>query len=279
MESTRKHHDLPNSDTEPLTCPNCGGDVPVDAARCPYCNAINPRGAQAAYMEELESLRQDTDRLDDDVQHNFARELAGNARRTIAIVVALVVLIVGALGAARCAANNDEQQELRDFQARETFREQHFDEFDRLYREDDPEALVAFAWSLEDEPGFEALYSWKHMPYLETCEDWVALKMAQSAIEQGSRDVDDYVWATTAALQLACLDQDGQRTRTSITPEDEQRVSSWRVQAHQFLADTLAMSPDELDAFAISVKDDQGYIQLDVLRKALEQRLREIGTI
>ena len=39
-----------------VQCFNCGAVHSVDDPRCPYCGALNPVGAEKAYMNKLDDL-------------------------------------------------------------------------------------------------------------------------------------------------------------------------------------------------------------------------------
>ena len=80
-----------------IACQNCGASFADDAARCPYCGALNPAGAEAAYMAQLEDLREGTDQLDDDVRHDLeadVRHSASFALKATAIAAAVIIALL-----------------------------------------------------------------------------------------------------------------------------------------------------------------------------------------
>ena len=260
-----------------VICPNCGGTVPADAARCPYCGALNPDGAEKAYLDALEDLRDETDKLDDDVRRGLAADLRGSAKRTVVIVGTVVALFILVFFAVRCSSASEEHREIQGYQERESFKEQHFAELDRLYEAGDDAALSAYALSLLDEPGYEALYSWEHGAYLEACHDWEALEAIRAEIQDGSAKTDDYVWAVSAAMRLAQLDAEGKLQANALAADEEARLAERRVSALQFLQDLLQMSAEEVEAFAVSIEDERGNVERDKLKEGLELRLGQLG--
>ena len=82
-------------------CSNCGAAFAGEEARCPYCGAINPSGAERAYMNGLENLRDATDQLDDNVRNSLKSDLQRNAVLVVRVVVVVVVMIAALLIAAR----------------------------------------------------------------------------------------------------------------------------------------------------------------------------------
>lgn len=152
-------------------CANCGAEFSSEAARCPYCGALNPAGAERAYMQELGRIEHETNVLDDAARDDFKANVGGNAKRIAIVALIAAAAIVAMLAIVHFSNQADEQRALDEYHAREAFREQHYAELDRLYEAGDDEALVDYALSLIDEPGSDALYSWQHYDYLESCFD------------------------------------------------------------------------------------------------------------
>ena len=46
-----------------MYCSNCGAEINEKDAYCPYCGVMNARAAEREYMEKLEDIREDTERL------------------------------------------------------------------------------------------------------------------------------------------------------------------------------------------------------------------------
>ena len=261
-----------------VTCPNCGAGFASNEARCPYCGTINPSGAEAAYMRQLEGLKDETDRLDDNVKRDLKVDLKRNAKRTVTVVIVVVAVLAALFLIANAVGSCEEQQDLRDFKAREAFREQHFDELDCLYENGDDDALSEYVWSLADDPGFDALYSWDHVDFLEVHDDWESLQYATRYLSNGEGGLDDFAWAITVALHLAQLDAD-ESSFGKLDAGEEQRASAYRADAWRFLQDTLQMTPDEITAFADSIRDANGSIREDAVKQGVEPILRSLGAI
>ena len=58
-----------------VKCFNCGAVHSVDDPRCPYCGALNPVGAEKAYMNELDDLKDETDQLAEDAEDDVEGSL------------------------------------------------------------------------------------------------------------------------------------------------------------------------------------------------------------
>ena len=275
---------MPNDDNVYISdgqvkCPNCGAAHAADDARCPYCDALNPTGAEKAYMDELDDIKDDTDDLAENAQRDFNANVQGNAKRVALIAIVVVAVIAAMFLVANGMEKNSERQEIQSYQARESFRAEHFAELDRLYAAGDDAALSAYAWSLVDDPGFDALFSWEHIGYLEVYDDWETITFAQEEFREGKGGIDDYMWTVSLAIELARLDGNGQRTSAQLTESEEARAARYREDALTFLENTLQMNEAEVGTFAASVLDDEGSVDDGKLKRALEPRLRQLGTI
>ena len=262
-----------------VQCFNCGAVHSVDDPRCPYCGALNPAGAEKTYMNELDDLKDETGQLAEEVEDDFSDSVQGNAKRIVRIAIIVIAAIAVMFFAYNCMEKHDERQEVKSYQARESFRQQHFEELDRLYESGDDAALSEYAWSLTDEPGFDALFTWEHADYLEVYNDWETIKFAQFEFHEGKGDIEDYVWTVSLAIELARLDESGQRAYDQLTDAEEKRAAEYRAFAWEFLEDTLQMNKDDVAAFVASVLDDEGSVDDNKLKRNLEPRLRELGTI
>ena len=261
-----------------VTCSNCGATFAVEEPRCPYCGAMNEPGAEAEYMETLADIREDTDELAEEARRGFQANLRGGVKRALVITVAVVIAIAAIFFAVSTMEGNDEQRAIREYQAREVFREQHFPQMDALYDAGDADALSEYAYSLMDEPGFDAMYAWEHNGYLQTYNDYAALKLFAEESGEESVDAEDYTWAVSAALRLTLLDEIGGSSST-LPDADEALVADYREFAWQYLEDTLQMDEGEVATFADAARDEDGFVQRDTLMRNVESRLRELGTI
>lgn len=264
-----------NGDEAQSVCPNCGAGFPIEEARCPYCGALNPYGAERAYMGALDSIRSKTDDLDDNAEEGFKNSLKRNAKRTVAVIIVVVAALATLFLIVNCMSRGEERRDLQDFQARETFREQYFEELDRLYEAGDDDALSAYVWSLSDDPGFDALFSWNHADFLEVHDGWESLRSAEGFIKSGECGIDDYTWSVSLALRLAQLDGNSE---PKLSQDEEERAAGYRAYAWQFLREVLQMGDEEIRAFADEAKGAQGNVQEEELRRSLEVRLQQLGT-
>ena len=87
------------NNTRSFYCTSCGAQVDENEEKCPYCGAINPVGAEAAYMDRLHQLNTKMSEMDDDLEETYVRELKKNGTRVawtagIIFVIFLVLAVV-----------------------------------------------------------------------------------------------------------------------------------------------------------------------------------------
>jgi len=75
-----------------IECPNCGANFDAGEPKCPYCGHINPMGAEAKFLRDLEKTRKDMDQVDDEVKRAFGREIKKGAKSTVRIIAVIVII-------------------------------------------------------------------------------------------------------------------------------------------------------------------------------------------
>jgi len=75
-----------------IECPNCGATFDAGEPKCPYCGHINPMGAEAKFLRDLEKTRKDMDQVDDEVKRAFGREIKKGAKSTVRIIAVIVII-------------------------------------------------------------------------------------------------------------------------------------------------------------------------------------------
>ena len=77
-----------------IECPNCGAVFEAREDKCPYCGYINPLGAEAKFLRDLETTRKELDVVDDEVREDYKAEMKKGAKSTVKTVV-IVFIILG----------------------------------------------------------------------------------------------------------------------------------------------------------------------------------------
>ncbi len=125
-----------------VECPNCGAVFDAEETKCPYCLYINPEGAEAKYLRDLESRRRDLGTVDDQVRSGYrkeARKGAGTALRAILITVLIIAVFAGGFA---LAENRLFRNDRDDYAAELAWEHEHFQEYDRLLDAGNYEELI-----------------------------------------------------------------------------------------------------------------------------------------
>ena len=134
-------------------CTNCGAEVESSDTRCPFCGYINEEGAEKAYMDRLNDIKDDLDVVDEEAAGEYGKNY-GRVIKLILITLAVLMVISGIVYAcyiakkhARAEASavygNNMLEEM-------AWKQEAFKEFDRLYESGDYEKLCEVMYDAYD---------------------------------------------------------------------------------------------------------------------------------
>ena len=265
-----------------IYCTNCGAPVGEFAEKCPYCGAMNPTGAEAAYMEKLRGIRKDLAAMDDDLEEAYVRELKkrgsrfGKVAAGIAIaILALILLFAVNEMVYRNKAKRESAKEI-------AFQKEYFAELDRVYEKGDDESTLDYIQSLYEKEGASSLWSWKHMDYFEFYETYRDMKAVREMLTKleggegkglGPREREgfesDITWTVYRILQSR-NDEYRSLSNAKVTEEERQKVLGFQEEEEVFLKDDLGLSEaDQDEIWKQSLNREGGYADYDKMKKAL----------
>ncbi len=79
-------------------CPNCGAVFEAKEPKCPYCGHINPMGAEAKFLRDLEKTRKELDNVDDEARAAYGGEIKKGAKSTLKTVMIVAIVIAVLVG-------------------------------------------------------------------------------------------------------------------------------------------------------------------------------------
>ena len=253
-------------------CPNCGAVFPELMPRCPYCETLNPKGAEKEYMDHLEQLRGDMSEMADDVEENYARQLKKSGFRMGRIFLA-VVIAIGVLAAVMFGMTAYERaRDIRETKAEMAFRKAHFAELDALYAAGDDDAVLEFINTLYEEEGSGALWSWKHYDYYYLYRHYQTVLMAKEAFEAAPRPFEKNVRELLTDAGYYCIqaDQapDAGLSDMSFTKEEKQKVIAWGEEERRFLRKTMDLSDEMIGSlYKDSLNGQYDYLEFRKFEK------------
>jgi hypothetical protein len=142
-----------------VECPNCGAVFDAEETRCPYCAYINPEGAEAKYLKDLENRRRELDSVDDQVRSEYRREIkksAGKALKAV-LIIALIAALIG--GALFVAEKRLFQKDRDDYAAELAWEHARFPDYDKLFEAGDYEELIE---AIAEDGETHDVWNWEH---------------------------------------------------------------------------------------------------------------------
>ena len=144
-----------------IKCPNCGATFEVSEDKCPYCGYINPGGAEAKFLRDLEKTRKKLDEVDDEARNEYKNEMKNSGKRAakIVITVALIILLIIGGGTVISKVIFGDRHEIP---VAEEIAWEHetFAEYDELFEAQDYETLMERIAD-DGEDGHD-VWSWEH---------------------------------------------------------------------------------------------------------------------
>ena len=125
-----------------IKCPNCGASFEAREAECPYCGYINPMGAEAKYMRELEETRVELDHVDDEAHSAYRDELKGGAGFAIKRIISIVIVISLIVGTILLVQHIFAKGERENYQEELLWQQENFTVYDELYEKGEYEELM-----------------------------------------------------------------------------------------------------------------------------------------
>lgn len=75
-----------------IVCSNCGKEFDENLEKCPSCGSTNPKGAERAYLNRLEDVREDMEELDDAPRAELERTIKKQGRLIKRVVLAVMAV-------------------------------------------------------------------------------------------------------------------------------------------------------------------------------------------
>lgn len=148
-----------------IRCRSCGAEFEDSLASCPYCGAVNEKGAEKEYMDKLDDIHEHLSDLSDDGIEQAADTTKKTGKIiTVAVIIAVIaVIVIGIFGMISKAARK------KDIRQKAIWQSQNYKTFDELYDSGDYDKLFAEIESHQDDKGF-TMASWGHYDFYDTYE-------------------------------------------------------------------------------------------------------------
>lgn len=142
-----------------IECPNCGAVFDAKETRCPYCTYINPEGAEAKYLRDLENRRRELDSVDDQVRSGYRGEIRKGTRTALKIVLITALVLAILVGAWFISENRLFNNDRDDYAAELVWEHEHFPEYDILFESGDYDMLLE---RIAEDGETHDVWNWEH---------------------------------------------------------------------------------------------------------------------
>lgn len=229
-----------------MYCSNCGAPLKETDPKCPYCGALNPIGAEAEYMEQLEDIREDTEDLAETAPEEYSQQLKHHSKFALKIALSVIgvclVLFLVIQGVTHFQSSHEKKQMHKQI----AFQKEYFPVLDDLYAAGDDEKVYDYLMDLYRKDGSDALYNWKHEAYYYYYGQLRDIKLTKEQMEKGSYTSGDLVSGFYHALQLG-VEGIWKNDLDRMSKADLEKVKVFQQESMAFLTDNMGMTPEEIN--------------------------------
>lgn len=235
-------------------CESCAGKYNEMLSECPYCGSVNYVGAEAAYFDRLEEVREDMEDLKqvpaEEIKEEFGKQ--GRFLGKVFVIIALVFLVFIFLYLLVQVDWDSDRDQKADY----LWKQENYPLMDQLYENGDYEALREYF----TEENKVLVSEWSHCDFFNLYVDIAELfEMYSREREDGELDSYDYVllldkeWTVLHSYEIENLD------------EQEQERLAQNMQAVQESFDTRwKMTAADYEMICQQVEENNGWISLEI---------------
>ena len=240
-----------------MYCGNCGGEITDKDAYCPYCGVMNVRAAETEYMEKLEDIRENTEKLGDEGGRHTKKEVRRVGRLAVIIFAIVAVLVLG-LFVFSWAMDHFFYGNGRDARDEAAFKEKYFPKLEELYASGDMDATCDYLNEIGGEDGAEVLQMWPHYKYISYYMDYKIVHAIPGM------ELDNDFWnlkydeVLYAGIEL--IYQAGYFGQKNMSAEETEKVKEYASEAEDIFAEYFSLDKSELDEIYRNCTDEDGYV-------------------
>lgn len=201
---------MAEKESKRVICNSCGGEFEDNLPKCPFCGSFHYKGAEAEYLDKLEDIREDVEKLSQVPEEETRKEVQkqGHFLKKIFIVLGIFAVLMALF----FLWENHRYE--RDTQEDYLWKRQNYPVMDALYEQGNYEELVDFYVEASDED--KPVYEWEHSEFCRLFDN-IRLVEGILASEAAGEELNQYDYSAILyygfKMQSALQD-------THIAPED-----------------------------------------------------------
>ncbi|MGN0130959.1 MAG: hypothetical protein ACI4AA_00805 [Lachnospiraceae bacterium] len=234
-----------------MKCKECGADFDEHLAECPFCGALNYTGAEEAYLNHLEKIRDDLSEMADDSEEAYKKTMKKSTLIIIIVLCCLILaagLITGLFFLFRSSLFPTDNGDLQ--KAQMLWRNQYMDTLDEMYVEGDYDGILNFLNEHSGDEGFSP-YGWAHLDFMEVYDTYTQFKA-----ETQDPDKNDLEKMTWCLYDAASIDYATTQDFFEYTEEELELITSWQEETKTFYHEVLGLTDAEITEMKSEIASD-----------------------
>lgn len=246
-----------------VKCDNCGAQFDIHEEKCPFCGYINPYGAEEKYMEDMDIIKTNLSKLDDEQAQLIKQE----RKRSYKIILITIICVICAVGIGifiqmlYYGRNNAHYAELGIYESDPIevakWNDEHLSELDKMYEDGDIEGLVDYFAKLSDDKDYGAFYNWEHNFVITQIYD---LRYWGKSLEEDIEVGRDESFALHQLMFDILYYYNGDYMGTDMPEEDYEIVLKEADIQRDKVLDRYGITMEQLDKMNTACCGDTGYV-------------------
>lgn len=230
-----------------MYCSNCGAHLSDTDTVCPYCGYASPEKEEAAYMEHLNDILEDTRDLADLPATEYRSEVKKQSRRALKIfLIVAAVFLVPAAGFALYQGYQSYRSH-QEFLEETQFEKTYFSRLNELYQNGSLDETYEMMMSLSDEKGYGAIFHWKHYSFLSYYGDYLYLQEILKKLPEGTVTESDLDIIFYNAITIT-RDFPTTSNYRKLSESEKEQYQIWQQSYEDCLANVFGLSSADADA-------------------------------
>lgn len=239
-----------------ITCRECGAGFDENDEKCPYCGAANHLGKEKEYLEHLENMRLELERMEDDSDEICDASIKKNTLiiiTAICLLIPLFILILITIYTDFILPKTIPETDNEDVQKTQIlWHEEYIDDLDQMYENADYDGILAFFNEHAGDEGFSP-YTWEHCDFMEVYDSYTQFKDEEASLDMTNLDA-----LTWCLYDAASIDHSTTQDYFVYTDEELALIASWQEETAAFYHETLGLSDTEIEEMkSVIISDDE----------------------
>lgn len=244
-----------------IICPNCGAEYDIHLPKCPYCDFINPEGAEEKYLKDLDKVRQELDHVDELAAERIKSEVKNSTKKlgkrilTIGIVFLLFVGLIFLADHLISSGHSDYELTEKEL----TWQNEAFKELDSLYESGSYEEAGELLNRYAEEN--HRVWDWKHYSFISWYLEYLQIRDDLKTLEEDGK-CSEPLGRILVRHMFEYYDLDTDRmTSEGIKDENETAVlSACREEVVLAVHERLGFSEEQMERLLSEARDEYGYL-------------------